>query len=495
MKFNIINNPLKGSKEVLAIFLFKDGLPKGTTKLTPAIKKRIQEVIDNNEFKGEANEVFLAPKSFLGKQVLALIGLGEEKSFNLNIFKQAVGTAVKSLQSKKFLDFSLIFPAKAWDVIGADTLINQAVIASHKASYEFSDYLQKSVHLKPLKNIYLGCLADIKIDKPQKLIREGEIVGRSVNFTRRLGNLPPIDMTPAYMADAATGLASSHDNLTVTVFGEKEMKKQGMGGLLAVSLGSDQEAKFIILELLNNPASKDVYVVAGKGITFDSGGISIKPSEKMDEMKFDMLGGGAVLGAMKAAAELDLKINLVGLVPASENLPGHRAYRPGDIIRARNGKTIEVLNTDAEGRIVLADALSFASDYKPKLVLDLATLTGACVVALGENYGGVFTRDEEIASLLNDTSKKTGERLWRMPLDDEFKDQMKSKVADVKNISHTRYGGASTGAAFLEYFTDYPWAHLDIAGVAWGEEKTYQSGGATGFGVQLLVELAKFWSK
>lgn len=477
------------------MFLFNNGLPKGLTILTELQRKKIQEILKNNEFKGEAAEIFLAPKSYLGRQVLVLVGLGDEKKFSLKVMQQAVGAAAKYLQAKKFLDFSMIFPASAWDKIGAENFLKQAVIAVYKASYKFSEYLtEKNAKLPSLKNIYFGCLASLEIPSATKIIREAEVVGRAMNYTRELGNLPPIAMTPKYLAEEAKKLTGK-SNLKVKVFGEKEVIEQGMGGLHAVSLGSEHEPQFIVIEYFNNPQSKDIYVWAGKGITFDSGGLSIKPADKMDEMKFDMLGAGAVIGAMKAVAELNLKINLVALIPATENLSGHKAYRPGDIITARNGKTIEVLNTDAEGRIILADALSYAQDYKPKFVIDVATLTGACVVALGEQYAGLFTRDEDFSSLIKTLSEDCGESVWRLPLDDNFKGMMKSKIADVKNISETRYGGASSGAGFLEHFTDYPWAHLDIAGVAWSGEQPHHYTGATGYGVQLLVELAKFWQK
>lgn len=492
MKFQAIEKLSQGSKDVLVIYSFKSGLPKGLTSLSALQNQKIQEIWKNNEFKGGVGEIFLAPKSFLGKQVLVLAGLGEEKEFNLNVYQQAAGEAVKFLQAKKFLDFTLAFPAGAFDALGADKFVRQAVIAAHKASYKFSEYLNEDgAKLSPLKNIYLGCLASVDFKNANKQIREGEILGKSINFTRELGNLPPIHMTPKYLAAKAIELGKKYPAVKVRVMGESEIVEQGMGGLHAVSLGSEHEPQFIIMEYFNDPENKDVYVWAGKGITFDSGGISIKPADKMDEMKFDMLGAGAVIGAMRALAELKLKINVVGLIPATENMSGHKAYRPGDIVRARNGKTIEILNTDAEGRVILADALSFAQDYKPKFVIDLATLTGACVVALGEQYAGLFTRDESFASLFKSISDTTGEKIWRLPLDDNFKNMMKSKVADVKNISETRYGGASSGAGFLEHFTDYPWAHLDIAGVAWSGDQPHLYTGATGYGVQLLIELAK----
>lgn len=478
------------------MMMFAEGFSAGKSLISPTIKRKISEIWEDNEFKGDANEIFLAPKRFLGTQTLVLVGLGKKEKFTHVTYRQAVGSVTKFLQGKKFYDCSIIVPQEAWDHFEFDSIISHTIIGAHTASYQFNHYVtQKDSKIQPVSRIFFGSINGAKSKNGDKLIREGEIIAFSINFTRHLGNLPPIDMTPEYMGNEAITLGRKHKQLNVRVMGVEEIRKEKLGGLLAVSLGSYQEPRFIVMEYFGNPDSKDTYVFVGKAITFDAGGISIKPSEKMDEMKFDMLGGGAVMGAIKAIVELKMKVNIVGLVPASENLPGHRAYRPGDIIKARNGKTIEVLNTDAEGRIILADALSYAQDYKPKAVIDLATLTGAVVGALGERYAGIFSRDEEFIESIQAASKSAGELTWRLPLDDEFKEMMKSKIADTQNISGSRYGGASTGAAFLEYFTNYTWAHLDIAGVAWGGENAYRYQGATGYGVQLLVELAKKWAE
>lgn len=270
------------------------------------------------------------------------------------------------------------------------------------------------------------------------------------------------------------------------------MKKLGMGCLLAVASGSQEEPKFIIVEYLAGKKNAAPTVLVGKGITFDSGGLSLKPGDFMIDMKYDMLGGATVLGVLCAAAALKLKKNIIGLIPTCENMPSGSAYRPDDILTAMNGKTVLVENTDAEGRLILADALCYASKYKPKEVIDFATLTGACMVALGNERSGLFTQSEEIAEGLDESARHVGEQLWRLPLGEEYSEAVKAEVADLKNtggVGHPRFAGASTAAAFLEYFTDYPWAHIDLASSYWGPKgKSYIRGGANGFGVQMMVE-------
>jgi leucyl aminopeptidase len=270
------------------------------------------------------------------------------------------------------------------------------------------------------------------------------------------------------------------------------MEKLKMGALLGVARGSQEPPTFIILEHSAGKQNLETIVLVGKGVTFDSGGISIKPSERMEEMKFDMSGGAVVMGAMKAIAQLKMPFHVVGLIPAVENLPSGTSMKPGDILRASSGTTIEIINTDAEGRVILADALTYAKRYKPKAVIDLATLTGACVVALGPHASGLFSTDSELRDAIKSAAEKAGERVWPFPLWDDYHDDIKSDYADIKN-SAGRAGGAITAAAFLSQFAEgYPWAHLDIAGTAWTDkEKAYISKGGTGWGVRLLLQFLK----
>jgi leucyl aminopeptidase len=299
--------------------------------------------------------------------------------------------------------------------------------------------------------------------------------------------------TPSRLAAAAEEIARAHD-LHLTIGDREWAERHNMGAYLAVARGAGEPPKFIILEHNGGRDDLDTIALVGKGITFDTGGISIKPSERMGEMKSDMGGGAAVLGAMKVAGQLGLPLHVVGIVPATENMPDANAYRPADVITASNGKTIEIISTDAEGRMVLADGLVYAGRYRPKAVVDLATLTGACVIALGQGVAaGIFANDDGLRDRLVAAGKATHERLWPMPLYDDYREAINSEVADMKN-SGGRFGGVGTSAVFLKEFADFPWAHLDIAGVALGDKsKGYTPAGATGFGVRLLVDFLTNW--
>jgi leucyl aminopeptidase len=306
-----------------------------------------------------------------------------------------------------------------------------------------------------------------------------------VRLAKDLANLPGNVCTPSYLAEQAEHVGKRYKKLKVKVLGEKDIEELGMGAFISVSRGSEEPARFIIMEYTGASAKTKPYVLVGKGLTFDAGGISIKPSANMDEMKYDMCGGASVIGAIAAAAELQLPLNIVALVPASENLPSGAANKPGDIVKSMAGLTIEILNTDAEGRLLLCDALNYAQRYEPAAVIDVATLTGACVVALGRHPSGLWSNDESLAAAVSEAGETALDRVWRMPLWDEYQDQLKSNFADLANIGGPD-GGSVTAACFLSRFTkDYPWAHVDIAGTAWksGAEK-----GATGRPVPLLVQ-------
>ncbi|MDO8491690.1 MAG: leucyl aminopeptidase, partial [Dehalococcoidia bacterium] len=321
-------------------------------------------------------------------------------------------------------------------------------------------------------------------------IARGSIIAEATNLARDMVNEPANFMTPTHMADAARKVAAEQ-GLEVTVLGPEEIKALNMGGLLGVAQGSAQPPCFIILRYRGNPGSKNTLGLVGKGLTFDSGGISIKPSERMEEMKTDMSGGAAVIAAMKAIAQLKPKINVTGLVPATENLPDGKAYKPGDVLKAMNGKTIEIISTDAEGRVILADALVYARKEGLSPVVDAATLTGACVVALGHVCSGAFTNNQPFLEKVSKAAEVAGERAWQLPMYDDYKELNKSDVADMKNAGN-RYGGAITAAQFLaEFIEDTPWVHLDIAGTADTDKtKGYQVKGATGVPVRTFVNLA-----
>jgi len=321
---------------------------------------------------------------------------------------------------------------------------------------------------------------------------DGDHLAAGANLARDLSNAPGNDLPPRKLASKAREMSKSYD-LKCEILTRKNITKEKMGALLAVSAGSEEPPRFIILEYGEPSDDYDTIVFVGKGITFDSGGISLKPGSGMEEMKHDMSGAAAVVGAMRAIGEMKPPLHVVGLIPSSENLPDGKALKPGDIITAYSGKTIEIINTDAEGRLVLADALGYADRYKPAAVIDLATLTGACVVALGHAASGMMGNNENLMTRVRSAGDASGERVWPLPLWEEYHDEIKSHIADVKNTGG-RWGGALTAGAFLEKFVDYPWVHLDIAGPAYSEKASdYCPQGATGVGARLLIQMIRDW--
>jgi len=348
---------------------------------------------------------------------------------------------------------------------------------------------------------FIHCLSDAKpnalakftvhsADKKQlKAVQKGTAFGGSQalgsNIARELGNLPGNICTPTYLADQAKVLAKKHTKLTTTVLGNKKMESMGMGAFMSVAKGSDEPAALIAMNYKGGKTGQKPIVLVGKGITFDTGGISLKPGAAMDEMKFDMCGAASVFGVMNALVEMEAPVNVVGIVAAAENMPSGRASKPGDIVTSMSGKTIEILNTDAEGRLVLCDALTYAGKFKPSVVIDIATLTGACVIALGNHATGLYANQDKLAADLIDAGETTGDRAWRMPLWDEYQPMLNSNFADMQNIGG-REAGSVTAACFLARFTeDYTWAHLDIAGSAWNSGAAK---GATGRPVPLLLQ-------
>lgn len=359
----------------------------------------------------------------------------------------------------------------------------QLTLAIVKAQYQYVETKSKTESTRALKKVAVGCSF-----APDRLLKQAvdaaAATGIGVNFARELGNLPPNICTPSYLAEQAKTLASSCDKLKVRIVTEKQMEKMGMGAFYSVAKGSDQESKLIVMEYQGASASSKPHVLVGKGITFDTGGISLKPGLNMDEMKFDMCGAASVFGTMKALVEMKAGINVVGLVAAAENMPSGRASKPGDVVTSMSGQTIEILNTDAEGRLILCDTLTYAERFKPKSVVDVATLTGACVVALGNHASGLYSNHQPLADKLLAAGRRANDKAWQMPLWDEYQKQLDSNFADIANIGGPA-GGSVTAACFLSRFAKkYHWAHLDIAGTAW------QSGarkGATGRPVGLLV--------
>jgi leucyl aminopeptidase len=413
-----------------------------------------------------------------------VVGLGREEEFRDKQYREAVAAAVRALNATGAEEAALHLTELPVGRHDAAWKVAHAVTVAREVAYRFTRMKSKNEGPEPaLRRLALS--VDRAAGKRAAAgLKQGLAIAEGMSLAKDLGNLPPNVCTPAYLASQARDLARRY-RMKVTVLERADMERLGMHTLLSVAQGSAQPPKLIVLEHRGGPKSRKPVALVGKGITFDTGGISLKPAGEMDEMKFDMCGAASVLGTMKAVGEMKLPINVVGVVPTTENMPGGRATRPGDIVKSLSGQTVEILNTDAEGRLILCDALTYVERYKPAAVIDIATLTGACVIALGHVVSGLFANDEAMAREVTAAGDAAYDRVWRLPLLDDYQEQLKSNFADFANIGG-RPAGAVTAACFLARFTRrYPWAHLDIAGTAWksGREK-----GATGRPVPLLTQ-------
>ena len=417
---------------------------------------------------------------------LLLVGCGKQRDFSAAQLRKAVSAMVKTLNDTGATD--AVCHLTELEVNDADGYhrVRRAVESAHHALYRFDQMKsKKDENHRPLRKIFFNVAKRAELNKATQAASDGNAIAAGVKLARDLGNLPGNVCTPSYLADQARTMARAYKRFKTTVLEQKDMEKLGMGALLSVARGSRQPPKLITMEYSGGKKTDKPFVLVGKGITFDAGGISIKPAAAMDEMKFDMCGAASVFGTMTAVAKLQLPVNVVGVVPSCENLPDGDANKPGDIVTSLSGQTIEVLNTDAEGRLILCDALTYSERFAPKTVVDIATLTGACVVALGKHASGLFSNHEGLAKELLQAGTVSGDRAWELPLWEDYQEQLKSNFADMANIGG-RDAGAVTAACFLARFTkQFHWAHLDIAGSAWdsGANK-----GATGRPVPLLTQ-------
>ena len=411
-----------------------------------------------------------------------LVGLGREREFDDGKYRSAVTKAIAALKQTGVTDAVLCLSAgvKQRDIAWRAA---QAAIAASDAAYHFDRMKSKREQARGVRHLTLLVGERSELKAGQSGLKQGAAIAHGMSLAKDLGNLPGNVCTPAYLADAARTLARQY-KLGVQVLERKDMEKLGMGSLLSVARGSDEPPKLIVLKYEGGPRGQKPYALVGKGVTFDTGGISLKPAPEMDEMKFDMCGAASVLGTLRAVAELKLPINVIGIVPATENMPGGSATKPGDIVTSMSGLTVEILNTDAEGRLILCDALTYAERFEPQAVVDIATLTGACVIALGHVASGLFANDDALAQELLAAGQTTHDRAWHLPLWDDYQEHLKSNFADVANIGGPN-GGSVIAACFLSRFaTGEKWAHLDIAGTAWDQGPAK---GATGRPVGLLV--------
>ena len=477
--------------DTLIVNLFKGvSTPGGATgAVDEALGGAVSDLVAQGDLKGEVGEVaVLYPRGAVSAKRVLVVGLGEREEFDLEAARKASARAVRRARALNAKQVATIVHGGGIGGLDIKKAAQATAEGALLALYRFDADKQQD-EMNELESLTLvefdqGKLADIEAGA-----KVAQAVADGVTLARDLVNMPPNVATPTKLAEVATEMTETY-SLGLTVGDRVWAQERDMGAFLAVAKGAGEEPKFIVLEHNADREDLETIVLVGKGVTFDTGGISIKGSANMGAMKSDMGGAAAVLGAMKTVGALELPLRVIGIVPSTENMPDANAYRPADVIKASNGKTIEIISTDAEGRMILADALVYARRYEPDAVIDLATLTGSSVVALGKGVAaGLFSSDDSLRDQLVAAGTTTSERVWPLPLYEDYRKKIKSDVADIKNTGG-RVGGVGTSAVFLQEFTDYPWAHLDIAGMALGDKtKGYVTKGGTGFGVRLLVEM------
>lgn len=481
---------------------------KFTAKDLPAELKKtdidVMEFLQENKFTGAAGSsaVLMVPDAKQNVKYFYFAGIGATgtgKKYNIETLRRAIGSAVKWAQTKNVTTFALQTPKASLFDVSVSELLQQLTTIAAMANYKFDTYvtsIDKKDRAREMELIFAVTSAESKDAKVGN--EDGTIIAQAVNRTREWVNTPAADMTPKILSGHAQKLAKQA-GLKCTVFGEAEIKKMGMNGLAGVSAGSDQDAQFVVLEYKAKKAKAPTIAFVGKGITFDSGGLSIKPANSMEDMKEDMAGAASVINTLVALAELQPDVNVVGFAPITENLVGGSAQKPGDIVKFYNGKTAEIRNTDAEGRLILADALAYAvKNYKLDAIVDIATLTGACIYAVGPFFSALLSDNDELSAKVAQAAVCSGDAVWRLPFTPDFKEAVKSPVADIQNVGNPAIAaGTITAAWFLRHFTDeVPWVHLDIASTAFNVPNiSYYGKGATGSSVRLMIDLARHWNK
>ncbi|HEY4716831.1 MAG TPA: leucyl aminopeptidase [bacterium] len=459
-------------------------------KINGGFGSKVLKIIRHSGFKGKLFENILTATEFEHPRFIMLIGLGERKNFVINDLWKASGMAAKICADKGIQYYGLYLDS----VDAGDAAVSSLIEGFIMGTYRFIGFKSDKSKRKEIRCIDLYGMKKNKGQNPLSAATKAMYIARKVNYYRNVINSPANYLTPKRLAGIASEMVKGK-KIKCRIFGISDLRRMGMGGILAVSRGSAELPRFVVLDY--NPANaKKTVVLVGKGVTFDSGGISLKPWENMDKMKYDMAGAGAVIGTLDVISEVKPKIRVIGLIPVTENLPGGRAYKPGDIIKMHSGKTVEVISTDAEGRMILADALSYSKRFHPNAIVDIATLTGACVIALGNEASGVMGNNKMLIETIKSAGTETGERVWELPMWKEYEELIRSDHADIKNVGG-RSAGTITGAMFLKQFVgDIPWAHLDVAGTAWLEqEKPYAVTGATGIGIRLLTRFVEKFSQ
>lgn len=486
MKYSIKNSSLitlqKEECLVVTVQLGKKqtSLIKDIDELTKGMISQLIKSGDINCELGKTTFLYASPNS----PKILVVGCGQAKNFDINAAKKMIQAATKELITKQVKNIS-------WDILTLNPAISGEIAKqlpqiTSELTYSFDQFKSTKSEKPSLQKVTLLYSDKKTIKHVESQLSQGQIIANAIVSTKNIANMPSNIGNAKYLAEQGKSLGKQHSSLKVTCLGEKELAKLNMNAYLAVGRGSANESIMTVIEYHGAKDKKaKPYVLVGKGLTFDSGGISIKPSAGMDEMKYDMCGAATVFGVMQAVAELKLPINVVGVMAGCENMPDGNSYRPGDILTTMSGTTVEIINTDAEGRLVLCDALTYVERFQPKTVIDIATLTGACIIALGHHYTGVMGNNAELTEQLVKSSNQAGDKAWSLPIDSDFQEQIKSTCADIVNAAG-RDGGTITAACFLSRFTEkYQWAHLDIAGTAW---KSGANKGATGRPVAMLIQ-------
>ncbi len=485
MDYSIESSTLdKLESDCLLVGIYQNQLSPSASRLDKLCDGLISKLIARGDIKGKTAETLLINNlPFSHIQRLVLVGFGEQGKLNRKQFRKALAAAAKAVKDSKVASASAALLDIEVEKADVQWQARQIVEVFNDALYQYA--ATKKIDEKPLLQQLRIVSDDAQQHAAQSGLQQGVAIAHGMELTKQLADLPGNLCTPSYLAEQALILVGQHEKLTGEILDESDLQALGMGAFLSVSRGSRQPAKLIALNYRGGDAQAKPIVLIGKGLTFDAGGISLKPGLGMDEMKYDMCGGASVLGLLRVATQLNLKLNIVGLIPSSENLPDGDANKPGDIVTSMSGKTIEILNTDAEGRLLLCDALTYAKKFDPEVVIDMATLTGACIVALGRVPSGLFGNDDVLCADLLAASETACDALWRMPIWEEYQEQLKSNFADLANIGGPD-GGSITAAVFLSKFAeDYRWAHIDIAGTAW---RSGANKGATGRPVALLSQ-------
>lgn len=488
MDFEIVNGAVASLETECLVIGIEDGatLSPSALALDQASQGYISNLINSGDIKGKTAESLLLQKinGVAAKRIL-LIGLGKADSRHDRNYKKIVTTISTAIKSGNLSEATIALDGLASKTADTYRQVRHLTEWVTADLYQYDQTKSKKADPHPIKKLSIH-LQEADTEEGEGALVDGTAIANGMNVARDLGNLPGNICTPSYLAEQAIELANEYDSVTCEILDEDAMEQLGMGSLLSVGRGSEQPSRLIVMKYNGGETDAQPHVIVGKGVTFDTGGISLKPGAKMDEMKFDMCGSASVMGTMHAVAEMDLPINVIGVIAAAENMPGSKATKPGDIVTTLSGQTVEILNTDAEGRLVLCDALTYVERFNPKTVVDIATLTGAVIVALGNSVCGLLTNDEELAGELSIAGDYANDRAWRLPLWDDYQELLDSNFADIANIGGPA-AGTITAACFLSRFTkSYRWAHLDIAGTAWNSAG--KAKGATGRCVPLLTQ-------